>query len=654
MQKQFARYEISIVKKNDESNQATVFFFDENHRRCASELLSLMDGKEFVRQIEKEKKIDIQNVCIRNFDLKALKKNKLELKYCKAKNVFFENEHTISLSDLEISAPEIEFTDCVFAAPRLNFSGTSFRANEISFENTCFFASELISFENAVFFGYTNFKHSVFSEGIKNFKRIRFPDKEVNFTDAEFKDGETNFTETQFGNGKNTFKLARFGNGKTDFSKTGFGKDESSFEKAEFGKGKVSFRSAVFKNGTLNFISVIFSEGKKDFSGTNFGNGDVLFKNTQFNDGKVSFRLASFGKGRLDFHFSEFGKGDLTFDNAGIDDGLIDFKAVHFGSGKVSFKRTAFGNGDIIFQAAAQEEGLFFINSSVLGKGEFNFEETDFSNADVVFKNVNFGMGKVSFKMSRFKILSLNGSQLDNYFDLRFASCDMLDLSDTVVKDIVDLAPYDRNICIGSIKLSGMRLLGRLYLDWKHSEIKKLIYQQKATHKDREEQFRILKENYSSTGQYAYEDAAYVEFKRCEAKAYRERDTAAGGFKAFRANLKFFSNFLLFDKMGKYATAPLRVLVSMLITYLFFSLIYIILAEFGDVHVTSSLFEEGDPRVLSQIDKAFYHSAITFLTIGYGDYYPEGISRWISSFEGFVGLFQMAYFTVAFARKALR
>ncbi|MGM0496551.1 MAG: ion channel [Bacteroidota bacterium] len=54
-----------------------------------------------------------------------------------------------------------------------------------------------------------------------------------------------------------------------------------------------------------------------------------------------------------------------------------------------------------------------------------------------------------------------------------------------------------------------------------------------------------------------------------------------------------------------------------------------------------------------------YTTAITFFDenkkeIGYGDYYPEGIIRWLCGLEGFVGLFLMSYFTVAFVRKILR
>jgi hypothetical protein len=57
---------------------------------------------------------------------------------------------------------------------------------------------------------------------------------------------------------------------------------------------------------------------------------------------------------------------------------------------------------------------------------------------------------------------------------------------------------------------------------------------------------------------------------------------------------------------------------------------------------------------LSMVARSFYHSAITFLTIGYGDHYPFGAVRWVSAIEGFFGLFLMSYFTVAFVRKVLR
>ena len=108
---------------------------------------------------------------------------------------------------------------------------------------------------------------------------------------------------------------------------------------------------------------------------------------------------------------------------------------------------------------------------------------------------------------------------------------------------------------------------------------------------------------------------------------------------------------LVFDYVGHYATNPIRVLGSMVIAFVGFSLLFLAVEFSGLGSIDSSL---GDPDKLHMIEEAFYHSAITFLTIGYGDYYPSGLARPLSGFEGFVGLFLLFYFTVAFVRKILR
>ena len=61
------------------------------------------------------------------------------------------------------------------------------------------------------------------------------------------------------------------------------------------------------------------------------------------------------------------------------------------------------------------------------------------------------------------------------------------------------------------------------------------------------------------------------------------------------------------------------------------------------------------PGLITDSSKSFYHSVVTFLTIGYGDVQPGNVKGIIlSGIEGFLGLFLMAYFTIAFARKVLR
>jgi hypothetical protein len=165
----------------------------------------------------------------------------------------------------------------------------------------------------------------------------------------------------------------------------------------------------------------------------------------------------------------------------------------------------------------------------------------------------------------------------------------------------------------------------------------------------RAEQFRILKENYQNQGSYSDEDCAYVEFKRNESRAELKEALEGSPWKGLWHYPRYWFKLALFDHAGLYATSPVRVLLTMFATYFVFSLIYLVLMVFTKADIIAAVDDH-----LSTAAKALYHSAITFLTIGYGDHYPYGSIRWVSSLEGFMGLFLMSYFTVAFVRKILR
>ncbi len=664
MQKYFSEFTVEIIDSQFQKDEyiypktVLIKFFDTDKKILSEEEFGYADSEYIKKYINQNNELQLDFAYIENFDIEFLRakvySEKVILENFSAKNAFFNSpEKEIFFSEMLFEGKSIDFNNTYFISKTLNFSFSVFYSENTDFGN-CLFKCETVNFSKTSFSdGNVIFKNSVFHNGIKDFQNIEFQEGRVSFINVEFNDGDVLFTDTKFGNGLITFKVADFGTGRIDFSRVLFGKDETTFEKVNFGNGDISFRSADFQNGKVNFTSSEFGNGKKSFINTNFGNGNLYFKNVNFGNGAVSFRLANFGSGTADFHFCEFGTGNVQFDRSVFLSGSVNMKAVNFGEGKVSFDKTFFGDNNITLEGSSLK-GILLIKDSVFGKGEFNFSEADFKDCDVEINNVDFGIGKITFRQSTFKTLSLSGSQLDNYFNLQITSCKMLDLSNTVVKDILDINPPDFDPKIEAVDFSGMRLLGRIYIDWRRANLKQLIYNQNSTKKSKEEQFRILKENYNVTGQYSYEDEAYVEFKRTEAIAHLKDDIAKRpGLKIF-AYINYIFKWLVFDKMGKFATDPLRVLFTMLLTYLFFTFLYIFLAKIGNVHIVSSLFDPSDPRILGPVGKAFYHSAITFLTIGYGDYYPEGISRWISSIEGFVGLFLMSYFTVAFVRKILR
>jgi len=91
----------------------------------------------------------------------------------------------------------------------------------------------------------------------------------------------------------------------------------------------------------------------------------------------------------------------------------------------------------------------------------------------------------------------------------------------------------------------------------------------------------------------------------------------------------------------------------MFITTFNFGLLYTIFPNL--LNTDSCEITKLDSDILNRFITGMYHSIVTFLTIGYGDIQPKSfLGVILSGTEGFLGLFLMAYFTIAFSRKVLR
>ncbi len=436
-----------------------------------------------------------------------------------------------------------------------------------------------------------------------------------------------------------TFVNTCFGNGNLSFLKCSFADMDVDFSKAFFGRGHTNFQYAHFSKGYKNFEGLI-----------NIGN--LSFVNTQFGSGKVNFKSVMFGKGSVEFHFSKFDKGDVSFDKCIFEGKRVDFRRVEFGDGKLDFRRAEFGDANVHFDESEFGKGRKSFKSASFGTGHISFEMTNFGDENVNFESASFGQGNLSFFQSVMGGLSFKSCHLNNYLDLRVNRCTVLDLSNTIVRDVIDLKTGFSDVDIREMKINGLRNLGKIILDYEDNHVEALIENQaSATHQQKAEQFRILKEDFGSTGQYEDEDKAYVKFKRYELKYLHEQRLKGNLFQKITAYPAKWFQQLVFDKMGVYATDPIRVLLSMLVIYVLFSFLF-----YAMIHTGHGDLRPGfdPPENMSELATSFYHSAITFLTIGYGDYAPWGVIRVISSIEGFVGLFMMSYFTVAFVRKILR
>lgn len=447
-----------------------------------------------------------------------------------------------------------------------------------------------------------------------------------------------------------------------DFSLSHFIGDKASFNTTCFGNGNVSFLKTKFSDiKKIDFSHTFFGKGHTNFQYANFGDshltfegatniGDLSFVNANFGNGNINFKSVSFGDGLIEFHFSKFQDGHVVFYKSTFEGKKVDFRRVEFGNGKLDFRRVDFGDAHILFDECEAGIGKVSFKRASFGSGNLSFTLSIFKSL-ITFENAEFGNGNLSFFKAKLNQISFKSCHLNNYLDLRIESCNLIDLSDTVVRDIVDLKKGFSKVDIKELNLKGLRNLGKIILDWRINDVESLIENQNGTHLERAEQYRILKENFRASGQYEDEDDAYVKFKRNELKYLHAERLKRGRLSALWAYPAKWGEQLLFDKMGKYATKPFRVLVSMFIIYLLFSFVYLLMIHTGHGDLKPGF---DPPEQMSELSLSFYHSAITFLTIGYGDYSPWGIIRIISSFEGFVGLFMMSYFTVAFVRKILR
>ena len=451
------------------------------------------------------------------------------------------------------------------------------------------------------------------------------------------------------------FSFAVFEGPKTNFEAVIFGNGFVNFTGSDFGHGDVNFKKAKFGSGTSSFRSVKFGDGDVTFNNANFGTGDLSFVDANFSNGNVDFKNTYFGNGNVDFKFAKFAAGDVSFERAAFGTGKKDFKNVEFGGGKIDFRRVDFNNGDVSFEGVEFGDGRVTYRNATFGDGKKNFEQIDFGSGLAQFDLVQFGSGTVSFRKTRVHHISFASCPLNCFMDLRFASCDRIDLNSTIVRDILDMLPVDEVVVIKQMNVVDMRILGRIFLNWRDNNVHDLIYSQEDTSvHQKAEQFRVLKENFRNNGQYMDEDEAYVEFKRCEADGQLKDALHQNKWNALWAYPNYYFQRYVFDIVGRFGTDPVRVLMNAILTVFIFGILYYLVSitvpDYGQIASTLPTELLSNGSFLNYV----YYSAITFFTIGYGEYFPYGILKPLAAFEGFSGVFLMSYFTVAFVRKILR
>lgn len=456
------------------------------------------------------------------------------------------------------------------------------------------------------------------------------------FFESEF---GTDFTYAIFEGQSSSFAYSTFNLGRVNFNYTKCA-TSLNFNHSEFYLEELSFKFSEFEEGDIRFSAALFNCT------------EVFFINTNFGKGNVNFRQANFKESNVSFQYARFDNGDVSFDKSIFRGDFIDFRKVEFGNGKADFKKVDFGDGNLNFSESEFKLGKISFKASIFGRGEKKFESVDFADNEVSFDGSVFKEGLLCFKNASFKVLSLTDCNLGGQCDFRVEKGELIDLSFSIVKDIIDFQAGQTNVNLKTLKIEGIKNMGKIFISWKKNNAYELITSQKlSSFESKANQFHLLKESFHQNGKFNSEDSAYIAFKRHEMAAERSQGVKMGGIHKLRANFFYIAKWLLFDKAGLFATAPIRVFTSMIFVLSFFAILYMILPQFMNAGIESSVTPNDQ---LSLVEKSFYHSAITFFTIGYGDFYPSGHVRWLSAVEGWSGVFLMSYFTVAFVRRILR
>lgn len=427
--------------------------------------------------------------------------------------------------------------------------------------------------------------------------------------------------------------------------------DKFDMAMVKFREGDINFKNTIFDKGEKDFQDADFGNGDVNFTNTEFGDGDVSFINARFNDGDATFKVARFGQGKVDFHYAKFGKGNISFEQTEFGNGRADFRTVEFGTGRTSFNRCVFGDGEVNFEGAEAIMGKVTLKRVTFGNTTVIFDLYQGKDSDLVFERSTFS-ADVSFRGALINGLYLSECQFNSTLNLHVETCDTLNLTGCTFRDIVEFYTHGEPPKVNLLNLTGMRLLGLLYIDWEVNKVDKLIYNQVNTsYREKAEQFRILKQNFNNTGQYDDEDKAYIEFKRNESKSILTESIKKDKISAIWQVPSYGFKKLVFDWMGLYATSPVRVVFSNVVMIFSFAFIYTILPYF--VNTTLSGFSPQD-TFWTKFWTAAYYTGITYFTVGYGEIVPIGILRLVADLTAFIGVFMMSYFTVAFVRKILR
>jgi len=151
-----------------------------------------------------------------------------------------------------------------------------------------------------------------------------------------------------------------------------------------------------------------------------------------------------------------------------------------------------------------------------------------------------------------------------------------------------------------------------------------------------EENFCKAKSAYTEAG--AYEDAGTMYYEEMLMKRMRMK----------KRSFKRIASFI-FDMLCGYGEKPKNIIISWILIIILFTFIYM----FPDGLIYSGNGDISD-GILARFLYSMYYSALTFVTLGHGEFEPRIYMRPFVIVESFIGIFMITLFVIVMSRKMIR
>jgi uncharacterized protein YjbI with pentapeptide repeats len=575
----------------------------------------------------------------------------------------------------------------------VRFRDAEFRGDgRVSFNSTEFSGDGRVSFRGAEVSGEVTFEYAEFSgDGYVSFRDAEVSgDGDVSFEYAEFSgDSGVSFGDVEFsGDGGVLFRDVEFsGDGGVSFNGAEFRGDGGvSFRDAEFsGDGGVSFNGAEFRgDGGVSFRDAEFS-----------GDGEVLFSEPKLSDDLLlSFEDAEIGcicrfnnvqftpRNEVIFTGAEVEK-KLTFDRNGdelpsVFHGRFDFSdallqnELNFRSGGQPATDRSEGDDeqprfDLVFADAVDFSGATFEEppdfSTTRFPADADFTDATLQNAD--FRNADLTgteqISTASFDGADLSGVNFTGATLTgaSFERALLSRAELLDADLTRTKlygallgdarinrqtrfwlrpDAPDRVPDNARLPIRTLRMAKTKL--RKYSHRAGSE-PYCVYDPRYRGADGKPDLERAAETYGTLETVARQNSlpglaseCFLGRKDVQLKQYwRDRNWLM----VIRSTVP--------TVVARYGESPTRVLGTGAVTVLVCALVY---SAFG-------LIEHGDTGEPATLFESFYFSALTFTTLGYGDFNPVTASgRMLAVVETSIGVVILAILVFVFGRRATR